>query len=77
MYNRCMVIALITSIALNVLLIALLFLQRVKATITTQAMSDLLDRVAKLEKFVKHSQGRITVVQQGSAHGADLESTDK
>lgn len=62
MYNRCMVIALIISVALNVLLVALLFLQRVKATITAQAMADLLKRVDKLEAIARRPPDKITIV---------------
>lgn len=57
-----MTTALIISIALNVLLLVLLALQRLGASLTKKATDELVTRVLKLEDTVKNMPTKVTIV---------------
>lgn len=59
-----MEIALIISIAVNVLLLLALFIQRAKSIAVAQATTDLVSRIVKLEEAVRHPPEKVSIVQE-------------
>lgn len=58
-----MEIALIISIAANILLLIVALTQWAKSSAMAQATSDLVSRIVKLEETVRHPPEKITIVQ--------------
>lgn len=59
-----MTVAFIISIAINAVLAAVVIIQRVRSSVTTQAVNDLVSRMAKLEETIQRLPGKVSIVQE-------------
>lgn len=59
-----MTIAFIISAALNVILAVVATIQHVRSSVTTQAVNDLVSRMAKLEETIQRLPGKVSIVQE-------------
>ena len=59
-----MTVAFIISIAINAVLAVVVIIQRVRSSVTTQAVNDLVSRMAKLEETIQRLPGKVSIVQE-------------
>ena len=59
-----MTVAFIISIAINAVLAVVVIIQRVRSSVTTQAVNDLVPRMAKLEETIQRLPGKVSIVQE-------------
>lgn len=59
-----MTVAFIISIAINAVLAVVVIIQRVRSSVTAQAVNDLVSRMAKLEETIQRLPGKVSIVQE-------------